>query len=177
MVKNRNKPLRYIEISHRNRSTRIFVGQGNMCHRVNVCGDVCIDIKRAGKEICGPKVVYDSCCNPTPVPMCEAQVAHVCALEIDEEGYAVFEWGDELLKLKEGWYEGHVKTGCDTCGIVPLRVGPRCNVLEVETEISGPDNACYVGCEDPCEKPICPVSGGIMGQSTTVHVPDYNYKG
>ena len=167
------KQLRYIEISHRNRMSRLFVGKGGGCSRVNICGDVCIDIKRAGQESCTPQIQYDSCCNPAPKPLCELNVAHVCATEIDEEGYAVFEWTEDLLELKQGWYEGHVKTGCDTCVVIPLRVGPRCNVIEVETRISGPDNMCYVGCDDPCETDICPTNGGRSNQQTTIYIPDY----
>lgn len=167
---NKNRPLRYIEISRRNQVSRIFVGTGSHCARNSIgCGDVCIDIRRAGQYNC-ETVKYNACCQPEPVPMCELNVAHVCALEIDDDGYAVFEWPDELLDLKEGWYEGYVMSGCSNCGQVPVRIGPRCNVIEVETVISGPDSLCYVGCEDECKDEVCPPR---TKDSRKIYTPEY----
>ncbi len=167
-----NRPLRYIEISRRNQVSRILVGTGSSCLRNSIgCGDVCIDIRRAGQYNCNSPIKYNACCQPEPVPLCDLNVAHVCALEIDDDGYAVFEWPNELLNLKEGWYEAHVMSGCSDCGVLPLRVGPRCNVIEVETVVNGPDSLCYVGCEDDCETEICPTNN--YNNTSKVYIPDY----
>lgn len=175
-----SRQLRYIEISRRNRTTRIFVGQGGGCDRMTVCGDVCIDIERAGKKDCNgcctPSPCYDTSCGCATSKCqcrtcCEKSVAHVCATEIDSEGYAVFHWDSDLLNLKEGWYEGHVKTGCDTCGILPVRIGPRCNVIEVETKVSGPDNLCWADCDDQCDYDVCSTSS--KSKTATIYVPEY----
>lgn len=159
MTKLKNSKLRYIEISLRNPVTRLMLGSGSSCDPIPTCDDVCIEIRRAGKKDCGRD--YDPCtCHDTwdcckPCDPCE-QVATVCALEIDEEGYTVFEWPTFLLDFKEGWYEGYVMSNCQCCGVLPIRIGPRCNVLEVEHVVVGPDSACVVGCEDDCVDQICP---------------------
>lgn len=168
----KHKKPRYIEISRRNRMSRIFVGVGYGCQKQSMtCGDICIDIRRAGQyyndhhssKSCGT-------CYDGPPPACEPQVAHVCALEIDDDGYAVFEWPIELLNLKEGWYDGVIISDCQSCGIVPIRVGPRCNVIEVENIVSGPDCLSYVGCEDECVDTIC---GKSDTDGRPVYVPSY----
>lgn len=166
--------LRYIEISRRNPVTRIFVGTGSSCSKSPTCGDMCIDIERAGQKnsTCAPKVTYNACCQPEPVSQCETNVAHVCASQIDEEGYAVFEWPSSLLSLKEGWYTGTLVSGCSICGEVPVRIGPRCNVLEVEKVVVGPDSACWVGCDETCVDEIC-AHNTTTNTTTAVYVPAY----
>jgi hypothetical protein len=168
--KNKHKPLRYIEVSRRNPITRILVGSGTSCCYSPVSGDVCLNIERAGASNCTKKVKYNACCQAEPVPLCEKVAAHVCALEIDEDGYAVFEWPEELFDLQEGWYVGRVMTGCNECGELPLRIGPRCNVIEVETVICGPDKLCEVGCPDECPDEICPTKTKGTGN---IYTPDY----
>lgn len=154
----RNKQPRYIEISSRNTVTRIFVGTSSSCGKScsSPCSEICINIRRAGKSNCKEAEIYNSCCGYEPKPLCDRDVATVCAIEIDSEGYAVFEWPSHLLNLTQGWYEAEVVSHCNVCAILPLRIGPRCNVIEVETTIAGPDNLCYVGCEDDCVDEICP---------------------
>lgn len=167
----RNRQLRYIEISRRNQASRIFVGSGNICSATSIgCGEVCIDIVRKGSYNC-KKVEYDTCGNAIVSPLCPRDVATVCALEIDDDGFAVFEWPAELLSLNEGWYEGHVRVGCDTCAVLPLRIGARCNVIEVETIISGPDSLCDAGCDPVCADEICPPQSTPSG---TIYIPDYS---
>lgn len=142
--------LRYIEISRRNPVTKVRVGGGN-------CSDICIEIIRAGIEKCTPKCNYQDnpCgCNNTKT-LCDPFVAKVCATEIDDDGFAIFEWPEKLYNLKEGWYEGIVMNDCHVCGTLPLRIGPRCNVVEVEYMPIGPDNACAVGCDDDCRDTAC----------------------
>ena len=163
--------LRYVEISRRNPTTRILVGGGNSCSSYKVCGEVCIIIERAGSKKCAPKTTYDDCGN-TCAPQCETFVAQVCAEEIDADGYAVFRWPTELMSLKEGWYTGTVMIGCGSCGEFPVRIGPRCNVIHVETEISGPDSGCIVTCDDdPCQTDVCPPKS--TGNSLPVYTPPY----
>lgn len=164
------KQLRYVEISHRNPRTRLFVGMGNQCFRTNTCDSFCIEIIRAGGQDCRAPVEYSACCQPQPKPMCDPHVATVCALEVDDDGYAVFEWPKALMELTEGWYIGIVKSDCHVCGEFPVRIGPRCNVIEVETTVMGPDNACWVGCEDDCNDDICKPR---TPQAKTVYRPDY----
>lgn len=161
MVKSNNK-LRYIEVSRRNPVTKLLMG--------NVCGEVCIEIKRAGHYDCEPKVEYNACCQPEPKPLCDLNVTKVCALEVNDDGYAIFEWPSELYSFKEGWYEGYVMVGCNCCAILPLRIGPRCNVLEVETVVSGPDDKCWVGCDEDCEYDLCSTK---ETSNLTTYVPDY----
>jgi hypothetical protein len=162
--------LRYVEISHRNPITRILVGSGNSCNSYQPCGEVCIIIERAGSKNCKPKVEYDYCGQVCHTPTCPP-VAKVCALEVDHDGYAVFQWPDELKYFPEGWYTGTVVNGCSKCGEFPVRIGPRCNVITVETEIMGPDNACWVTCDDkPCDTPICPTS---IENTKAVYKPAY----
>jgi hypothetical protein len=61
------------------------------------------------------------------------------------------------MQQKEGWYTGTVVSECSVCGEFPVRIGPRCNVIKVETEIAGPDSACIVTCDDDaCSTAICP---------------------
>ena len=167
----RNKQLRYIEISSRNTVSRIFVGSSSSCSKscANICDQICINIRRAGKSNCKEAQVYDSCCGYAPLPTCDRDVATVCAVEIDNEGYAVFEWPSELLSLTQGWYEAEVVNHCNVCAVLPLRIGPRCNVIEVETTVAGPDDLCYVGCEDECEYTIC----GNKKDSRPVYEPKY----
>ena len=163
--------LRYVEISRRNPITRILVGAGNACDYTTPCGEVCITIERAGAKNCKPKVDYDACGNACHVSHCEP-IAIVCALEVDENGYAVFQWPTELLSFPEGWYIGTVTNGCSKCGEFPVRIGPRCNVIKVETEISGPDSACWVTCDDePCVTPVCPTPR--FGDQRTTYKPSY----
>ena len=122
--------------------------------------------------MCAPKVEYDSCCQPIVKMPCETLVARVCAIDIDDNGFAVFEWPTALFGYPEGWYEGHVMTGCNSCGVLPLRIGPRCNVVEVEFVTVGPDCADWVGCDDgKCVDEICPTNN--KGSTKTVYVPDY----
>ena len=164
--------LRYIEISRRNMMSKILVGSGgSSCNYSAIpCGDYSINIRRAGKDKCKTKVQVDECGTCKPVPLCDQNVAIVKASEIDDNGYAVFVWPTALLNLKEGWYEGVITNGCFTCGIVPLRIGPRCNVLKVETDILGPDSACWIDCDDACPTDICPTTTST--KLTTVYVPD-----
>lgn len=165
--------VRYIEVSRRNPFTKLFVGSGSGCSNLGpVCGDICIEIVRAGKEKCEPEQKYNACCKPEPRPICDRHVAHVCAKEIDKEGYAIFEWPEELYNFKEGWYNAIVKTGCDECGVFPLRIGPRCNVISVETIISGPDNACWVDCEDECYRDPC-LTGDEKYDNNETYIPKY----
>jgi hypothetical protein len=165
-----SKNLRYVEISKRNPVTRIFVGGGNSCNSYSLCSDVCIVIEREGSKKCSPKIEYDQCGNACH-PVCDTFVAKVCAQEIDANGYAVFVWPKELMGIREGWYTGTVVSGCNTCGVFPVRVGPRCNVIKVETHIMGPDSACVVTCDDdPCVTPICPT--GTTG-TPNVYTPAY----
>lgn len=174
----KHKKLRYVEISHRNPITRIRVGYGSGCGASSICGeDVCIEIRRAGQENCHSECrIIDNPCGcgcGQPKPLCDTFVARVCALEVDDDGYAVFEWPEELKEICEGWYEGTVMTGCFECGKVPIRVGPRCNVIEVETEISGPDSKCAVGCEDECRDTVCHPKYSGKQISGEIYVPDY----
>jgi hypothetical protein len=164
--------LRYVEISNRNPVTRILVGQGNSCNPYAICGDVCITIERAGSKNCKPKPQYDDCGQACySAPQC-APVAVVCALEVDDNGYAVFQWPRELMAMQEGWYTGTVMNGCSKCGEFPVRIGPRCNVIKVETEIMGPDNACWVTCDDEtCSSPICPTPSN---KPINVYTPAYS---
>jgi hypothetical protein len=165
--------LRYVEISRRNPMSRILVGAGNTCSSTVVCGDVCITIERAGNKKCKPKIEYDHCGHACHVPSCPP-IAKVCALEIDDDGYAVFQWPTELFDMKEGWYTGVVTTGCYVCGEFPVRIGPRCNVIKVETEIMGPDSACWVTCDDePCVDEICQTPSSNTGKVT--YKPAYDY--
>lgn len=164
------KQLRYVEISKRNPVTRIFVGGGNTCNPYSTCSDFCIIIEREGSKKCSPKIEYDACGNACH-PQCDTFVAKVCAQEIDANGYAVFVWPNELKNIREGWYTGTVVSGCNTCGVFPVRVGPRCNVIKVETHIMGPDSGCVVTCDDaPCVTPICPTGSS---EQVTVYVPSY----
>jgi hypothetical protein len=166
----KRKPLRYVEISRRNPITRIMVGAGNSCSPYPVCGDVCIIIEKAGSKNCKPKQQYDSCGYTCHVPQCEP-VAKVCALEVDNDGYAIFQWPQALFSFQEGWYTGTVVNECGTCGEFPVRIGPRCNVIEVETIISGPDSACWISCDDnSCNTPICPDNNQT---EKTVYTPTY----
>lgn len=180
----RQKQLRYVEISQRNPITRIRVGSGGGCNHGSVCDDVCIEIRRAGHENCHPEVscpdnpceCHTCSCNKCHSGSCDpcTFVANVCALEVDDAGYAVFEWPDYLKEQKEGWYEGYVMTGCSCCGVFPVRIGPRCNVIEVETVISGPDSKCTVGCEEECRDGAChPKYGSGSKVSGEIYVPDY----
>lgn len=158
-VKQRRQP-KYLEISQRNQVSRIFIGKGSTCSRKPIdCNDVCIDIVRAGVYDCRdePQTCYRDCCGKTVhIPKCDPNVATVCAVEIDDDGWAVFEWPKNLLGLKQGWYQGFIRSACSECGEIPIRIGPRCNVIEVETIVSGPDSACYVGCdEDVCGTDPC----------------------
>jgi hypothetical protein len=165
-----SKNLRYVEISKRNPVTRIFVGGGNSCNSYSLCSDVCIVIEREGSKKCSPKIEYDQCGNACH-PVCDTFVAKVCAQEIDANGYAVFVWPKELMGIREGWYTGTVVSGCHTCGIFPVRVGPRCNVIKVETHIMGPDSACVVTCDDDvCVTPICPTG---KAEAPNAYVPSY----
>lgn len=152
------KQPRYIEISRRNPVTKIKVGYGTSCSPTLACDDICIEIVRSGSKNCN-----DSCCPPDnpcgcntkKSNCCDPFVAKVCAIEVDEDGFAVFEWPPKLFNFKEGWYEGNVTVGCSNAGVLPIRIGPRANVLEVEMVVIGPDNACAVGCEDPCVDTVC----------------------
>lgn len=178
MVK-KHKPLRYIEISRRNPVTKILVGSGTTCNPGSSCGDICIEIRRAGQSNCNPMpsdCPDNPCCSPEPLLACPTFVARVCALDLDDRGYAIFEWPKELYDIKEGWYEGHLTSGCFDCAVLPIRVGPRCNVIEVETEISGPDSKCWVGCEDECLEEICATkpATSTVNQGKTIYIPDYN---
>lgn len=174
-VKKKKNP-RYIEISNRNRTSRIKLS--GSC----ACGDVEICIRRAGYDKCCPadRCQPDNpcscdCSKPKNSCGCDLDVATVEALEVDADGFTVFEWPDELLSLKEGWYEGHIQNGCNLCGVVPIRVGPRCNVIEVETVVSGPDVLCWVGCPNGCPNEdvcLCP-SSKSKSSGVTVYVPDY----
>lgn len=165
--------LRYIEISRRNQVSRIFVGTGATCSKNSIrCGDICIDIVRAGAYNCSAPIQYNACCQPQPEPLCDPIAAHVCAVEIDEEGYAVFEWPLELLDLKEGWYEGHIVSNCNKCGTIPVRIGPRCNVIKVEEIVNGPDSLCVVGCDDNCADNICGPKPSTASDKK-VYVPTY----
>lgn len=159
--------LRYVEISRRNPITRLLVGHGTPCE------DVCIDITRAGAKStnCGSQCPPNNPCQCGSTLQACQTVTTVCALEIDDDGYAVFEWPTSLLELKQGWYEGTVRTGCSTCGVVPIRIGPRCNVLEVETKILGPDCLGPVACETGCQDEICPTKTA-SGKEVKVYVPD-----
>ena len=166
----KRKTLRYIEISRRNPVTRIMTGS---------CGDICIEIRRAGQENCFPVVDFcpDNPCQCGPKKtMCDTFVSRVCALEVDSDGYAIFEWPTNLMNITEGWYEGHlISNNCNCCGIVPVRIGPRCNVIEVETEIMGPDGKCWVGCEDECLDTICETKKitSSTGNGANIYIPDY----
>jgi hypothetical protein len=169
----KKKQLRYIEISQRNMMSRILVGSGaSNCNSGPVpCEAFSVTIRRAGSDKCTPQTNYDNCGNVILSANCDQNVAVVKAQEIDASGYAVFVWPATLLNLKEGWYEGHVSNGCDSCGVFPLRIGPRCNVLKVETEILGPDSACWVGCDDACPPgEICPPKTS-SGTTFSVYVP------
>lgn len=174
------KQLRYVEVSRRNPITRIRVGYGAGCGAGYICDDVCMIIKRAGQEKCHPVCNYpDNPCDcgcGKPKTLCDTFVAKICALEIDDNGYAVFQWPTDLMEQKEGWYEGHLMTGCSSCGVIPLRIGPRCNVIEVETEIFGPDNACAVGCEDSCSDGMCHPKYSGDDISGEIYVPDYEVR-
>lgn len=169
------KQLRYIEVSRRNPVTKIRVGYGSRCGPGLACEDVCVEIRRAGADKCVSKCNYhDNPCGCTvPKPICDPFVARVCALEIDDEGFAIFEWPEKLFNLTEGWYEGHVMTDCYTCGVLPLRVGPRCNVLEVETMPIGPDSACNVGCEDECRDTVCHPKYSADESGAENYIPNY----
>lgn len=156
--------LRYVEISRRNPITRILVG-GGLC-----AGDITMEIRRSGSDKCAPKTKYNACCQIEEVPRCDVNVATVTALEIDDNGYAIFEWPTSLLSLKEGWYQGTIRSGCSNCGEIPIRIGPRCNVLKVETDILGPDSLCEVGCDDDCPTDVCKTS--TSGVLTKVYIPD-----
>lgn len=158
------KQLRYVEISARNPITKMMLS--------GTCGDVCITIRRAGADSCTPPPTFDSCSNTCVKPRCELDVATVCALEVDDDGYTVFEWPKNLHnELREGWYTGIIMNGCANCGEIPVRVGPRCNVVEVETEIFGPDSACWIGCDDDCpQEQICPTTST---GTKTAYVPSY----
>jgi hypothetical protein len=154
-----SKQLRYVEISRRNPITRIFIGGGNKCNPYAICSDVCITIEMAGSKKCAPKPTYDSCGN-TCQPGCDTFVATICAEEIDANGYAVFHWPEYLMQQREGWYTGTVHSGCHSCGEFPVRIGPRCNVIHVETIISGPDSACIISCDDDMCQTSTPCTGG-----------------
>lgn len=171
----RKRQPRYIEVSQRNPQTRILVGSGTACCHSPVYGDVCIEIERAvSHEYKGfhkHKTQYNSCCQPECKPLCDKIAAHVCALEVDEEGYAVFEWPPELFNLEEGWYTGRILNGCSECGELPLRIGPRCNVIEVEHIVAGPDDKCWVGCPDECPDVVCPTASKKHGNN--IYTPDY----
>lgn len=174
MVKKFNKQRRqprYLEISQRNMVSRIFIGKGSGCSGKGIsCNDICIDIIRAGAYKCTHAHGLNSCaCHSQPIPICDPVAATVCAKEIDDDGWAVFEWPNSLLSLKEGWYEGKINSSCSTCGEIPVRVGPRCNVIEVETIVSGPDSACFVGCDEDCGVDPC-----LDGKPGTVNQTTYN---
>lgn len=174
----KQKQLRYVEISRRNPVTRIKLGSGSSCNAGTICGsdDVFILLSRAGSENCHPVCDYrdNPCsCNSYRTTCC-MPFAKVCALEIDDYGYAVFHWPKELMEMKQGWYEGEVYTGCSFCGKFPVRIGPRCNVLEVETTIIGPDSLCAVGCnDDPCVDGPCHPKYTTHRDNNKIYVPNY----
>ena len=163
-----SRQLRYIEISRRNPISRILLG-GSACNG----GDVKITIRRAGNGKCAPKIKYNACCQAEEVPLCDTFVAEVSVLEIDDNGYAVFEWPAYLFEEKEGWYTGTITIGnsCSNCGEVPVRIGPRCNVVEVERIVVGPDMLCAVGCDDGCDNDVCPPKKPGIGSTTTIYIP------
>lgn len=172
---------RYIEVSLRNPVSKILVGNNysggcSSCgtSTTNCASNVCIDIQRAGFDNCSLSNTFNTCCSQKIKPLCNSSIAHVCATEIDDNGYAIFVWPKELYNLKEGWYEGHVITnGCNECAVLPLRIGARCNVVKVEAEVFGPDCADWVSCDtgcktlDPCE------SQQENNSGKTKYVPSY----
>ena len=173
MAQLRQSKLRYIEVSRRNPVTRILVGTGSQCGYPvqRTCNDICIEIRRAGHgSKCPPETKYNACCQPEPVPFCDLNVMTVCSDDIDDEGFAIFVWPEELYHFKEGWYEGHVVSDCHECGVLPLRIGPRCNVLEVEHVVAGPDSACWVGCDDDCNDDVCPPKRNV---NMNTYIPSY----
>lgn len=178
------KQLRYIEISNRNPITRILIGNRARCE------DVSIRIIRAGSKDCGCNTV---CAPDNPCTACGTSGSKSCggncytsfnpssigcctdvtvqALEIDDDGYAVFQWPNSATSLPEGWYDGIVTNGCDICGKLPVRVGARANVLKVETDILGPDHMCQETCTtDGCD-PICPTKTDT-GTTVQVYIPN-----
>lgn len=166
---------RYLEASWRNRASRIFIGGDSKCKPVPICGDVCITVKRAGDSQCNSvPQPNDNLCGQKTVSPCDLTVVTVCASEIDDSGYAIFEWPRELITAEEGWYEAHIEGGCSSCGILPLRVGPRCNVIEVENIIAGPDCKDWVtGCDDGCEEETCPTSGSNSADVVHIYKPNW----
>lgn len=144
---------RYIEISYRNRQSRLKINGVYSCSSAIPCGEICLSIRPRGWKHCSPKNKIDICGNVI-VPECPDKFIDICADELDGE-YATFTWTKEILMAKPGLYHAVVLVnGCENGQELLALVGPHPRVNRIEKAIASAE---CVSCDeyDPCEDSSC----------------------
>lgn len=142
---------RYLEVSHRNRQSRLFMGRGS-CHNPYMCDDVCIELRPRGWKKCRPQPSFNACGKPLPEPLCPDKFVLVCA-DFNEDGWATFTWPKEALNMIQGFYEGVlIIGGCETDQVLPVLVGAHRGASIAESIPTNIDGRGCVACdEDECD--------------------------